>query len=256
MRILVKAYPQPSSKHEETVCCAGIDEKTREFLRLFPIRYRRLDPENRFERFDQVEMATTRHTPDPRPESYHVEEDSIRVTAKRDLSKESQVKLWAPFVADSLTALHVDQKQTGRSLGIVKPDPGSVSFKVKRLADADDESREMANQVYEQTSLLEDPLQPIPRPDYTFAYRFTSAGKHHTYQIYDWEVQAAYFSCRKRYGNEAMDRLIDMYEHDIPNRNLHLIMGNTKKRPWQFIIIGLLRSPVDPEELDKQTELF
>jgi hypothetical protein len=84
VRILVKAYPQPGNKYEETVCCAGIDEDSRELLRLFPIRYRRLSPENRFDRFDQVKMSMEQYTRDPRPESYHVDEDSLRVTAKGD----------------------------------------------------------------------------------------------------------------------------------------------------------------------------
>ena len=39
IRILVKAFPQPSTKHEETVCCAGVTEGGRELLRLYPIRY-------------------------------------------------------------------------------------------------------------------------------------------------------------------------------------------------------------------------
>lgn len=134
VRILVKAYPQPSNKYEETVCCAGIDEDSRELLRLFPIRYRRLSPENRFDRFDRVEMSTERYTRDPRPESYHVDEDSIRVTAKGDkLSLRSKVQLWAPFVADSLSALKDENKSMNRSLGIVRPDPGSVRFKVKPM---------------------------------------------------------------------------------------------------------------------------
>ena len=30
--ILVKAFPQPSQKYEETVCCAGIAEDTGELL--------------------------------------------------------------------------------------------------------------------------------------------------------------------------------------------------------------------------------
>lgn len=41
VRILVKAFPQPSNKHEETVCCAGVTEDGLELLRLYPIRYRR-----------------------------------------------------------------------------------------------------------------------------------------------------------------------------------------------------------------------
>jgi hypothetical protein len=35
VRILVKAFPQPSKAHEETVCCAGISEDGAELLRLF-----------------------------------------------------------------------------------------------------------------------------------------------------------------------------------------------------------------------------
>jgi hypothetical protein len=57
IRILVKAFPQPSTKHEETVCCAGVTEDTGELLRLFPIRYRRLNKADQFDRFDQVEMT-------------------------------------------------------------------------------------------------------------------------------------------------------------------------------------------------------
>jgi hypothetical protein len=32
VRILVKAFPQPSTKHEETVCCAGVTEDGLELL--------------------------------------------------------------------------------------------------------------------------------------------------------------------------------------------------------------------------------
>jgi len=42
IRILVKAFPQPSTKHEETVCCAGVTEDGLELLRLYPIRNRQI----------------------------------------------------------------------------------------------------------------------------------------------------------------------------------------------------------------------
>jgi hypothetical protein len=57
VRILVKAFPQPSKAHEETVCCAGISEDGTELLRLFPIRFRRLPKEHQFDRFDLVQMC-------------------------------------------------------------------------------------------------------------------------------------------------------------------------------------------------------
>lgn len=231
VRILVKAYPQPSNRYEETVCCAGIDEDSRELLRLFPIRYRRLSSENRFDRFDQVEMSMERYTPDPRPESYHVDEDSIRVTAKGDkLSPRSRVQLWAPFVADSLSGLQEEYKLTKRSLGIVRPDSGSVRFKVKPMDEVDDSDRELANDVYEQASLLEDPLKPLPRPEYNFIYHFKSAGKQHVCTIH-WEVQQAFIEYRRKYGEGAIGRMIEMYQNVIPTHNLHLIMGTMQKRP-------------------------
>lgn len=133
MRVLVKAFPQPSVKHEETVCVAAIAEDTRELLRLFPIRYRRLPTEHRFERFDQVTLTATKAESDPRPESFRVDEGSIQVTEKAaKLSEESRVQLWS-FVAESLAALYAENKVKGRSLGIVKPDPGSVEFKFKKV---------------------------------------------------------------------------------------------------------------------------
>lgn len=255
----MKAFPQPSTKYEETVCVAAISEDTRELLRLFPIRYRRLPPERRFERFDQVTLRV-RKASDPRPESYHVSEESIRVTGKASsLSEESKVRLWEPLVAPSLTVLYNENKRgVGRSLGIIRPDPGSVRFWRKPAEDASEADQEVAAEVYQQASLLETPLEPLPRPKYSFGYSFTSAGRPHNYQIHDWEVQAAFHNYKARYEDEehALKMLTDEYWQNIPSRNLHLIMGTMQKRPWQFIIIGLLRSRYDPADLRKQNQLF
>lgn len=57
--VLVKAYPQPSQKYEETVCCAGITAQG-EFVRIYPVRYRRLPPAKRFERWDIIEFESIR----------------------------------------------------------------------------------------------------------------------------------------------------------------------------------------------------
>jgi hypothetical protein len=118
---LVKAFPQPSARYEETVCCAGVCEDTGELLRLFPIRYRQLDEANRFDRYDLVEMTVTKAS-DPRPESFRVDEGSIRLIERgKALSDPQKVKLWQPFIAPSLIALEPDNKATGRSLGIIRP---------------------------------------------------------------------------------------------------------------------------------------
>ena len=256
VRILVKAFPQTSKAHEETVCCAGISEDGTELLRLFPIRFRRLPKEHQFDRFDLVAMTATKAS-DPRPESYRVDEASIRLIERDTLSNEAKVRLWQPFIAPSLKQLHEDNRASNRSLGIIRPDPGSIKFLVKPAKDANAEDRDLAEQVrqMQQSSLLEDPLTPIEKPEFAFSYRYTSVGKHE-HIIHDWEVQEAYRQYKRRYGADALDHLTRMYGETIPARNLHFIMGTMAAHPRTFIVIGLLRSDIDPAELAKQGKLF
>jgi hypothetical protein len=257
VHILVKAFPQPSRAHEETVCCAGITEDGRELLRVFPIRFRRLPIEQRFDRYDLVEMTATKAS-DFRPESYHVDETSIRlIQSGRTMPAETKVALWQPFIASSLKELYADNRATNRSLGIIKPDPSSIAFTVKRAKDANAADRQIAEEVrqMQQSSFLEDPLTPLEKPEFAFGYDFTSAGHPHGPMIHDWEVQEAYRRYKRKYGEEALERLKRMYGETIPNRNLHLVMGTMLAHPRTFIIIGLLRSGLDPAEVARQGEL-
>ena len=85
-----------------TVCCADATEDGQQMLRLFPIRFRRLPQEQQFDRFDLVELLATRAS-DPRPESYRVDENSIKLIEKGNtLTDEAKVRLWQPFIAPSL----------------------------------------------------------------------------------------------------------------------------------------------------------
>lgn len=254
---MVKAYPQPSRKHEETVCCAGITEDGLALLRLFPIRYRRLDKDDQFDRFDLVEMTLTKAS-DPRPESYRVDEDSIHVLERGSkLSDAARVRLWTPFIAPSLKSLIAENDANGRSLGIVKPDPGSLKFVVKEAAQSGAEDQELADMVFEQASLLEDPLKLLEKPKYSFSYHYTCAGHPHKHQIHDWEVQASFISYKCRYKTEAaaLEMMQQAFGEQIPQRNLHFIMGTMASHPKTFIVIGLLRSGLDPEEVSKQGTL-
>ena len=50
--------------------------------------------------------------------------------------------------------------------------------------------------------------------------------------------------------------VVQKYGENIPSRNLHFIMRNMAMRPWQFIVISLLRSGLDPDQLARQRVLF
>ncbi|MEJ8569000.1 hypothetical protein [Elongatibacter sediminis] len=256
VRILVKAFPQRSKKYEETVCCAGVCEETRKLLRLYPIRFRRLTDDQRFTRYDAVELVVTKASSDPRPESYRVSEDSIRVLERAKDAKfptEKKVSLWKPFIYSGLDELHELQSSAGTSLGIIRP--SSVRFRYKLYEPNDSESQGV---LQEQGLMFEEPLKALERPRYLFYFDFVSDGKEHSCQIQDWEVQQAFRAYVRRYNGEgkALEKLAQEYGENIPKANLHFVMGTMKARPYQFILIGVLRAQVSPEEVLEQMSLL
>ena len=59
--ILVMTYPNPSNSHMETICTAGMTEDG-EWVRLYPIDYRYLDPNKQFHKYQWIEIELgTRH---------------------------------------------------------------------------------------------------------------------------------------------------------------------------------------------------
>lgn len=245
--ILVKAYPQPSRAYQETVCCAGITE-TGEFVRLYPIRYRRLKPEARFERYDLVQVEGEKPRDDHRPESFHVDEDSIRIVRTgRSSDANSKPLIWLPYVSPSLDALRGanDDPERRTSLGIVMPDAGSVRFSWKPTAAADEADQAISASLQHQSSLIEDPLEPLDSPEYVFRVSWTSNGRKSEGAIHDWEVQAAYRAYKRKYHERALDMMKQQYQEEMAGRNLHFFLGTMKAHPKQFIIVGLLRSSPD-----------
>jgi len=126
------------------------------------------------------------------------------------------------------------------------------------LSRTTDEDRELACIITKQASLFEDPLRPLKPPKYSFFYQYASGGKPHKHTVQDWEAQAAYHKFRSRYGSEkaALEKMQERYAQDIPQRNPHFIMGNMHKRPWQFILIGILRPGDRLERAQTQPRLL
>jgi len=256
--ILVKAYPQPSQQYEETVCVAAVTED-HQLLRLYPIRFRHLAEKQRFSRFDWIEAEMTRATDDSRPESFRIKEDTLQILMPgKKVALEDRVRLWKPCIAPSLTALLSEQETAQRSLGIIRPDVGSVRFKFEQLDHANEEDQDTARSVYKQQSLIEASLDPLPKPEYVFRYQFTSAGTQHVMKLHDWEVEATYHKYKRRYGSpeRALKKMLEFYEQLAVAKNLHLIMGNMHKRPYQFIVIGVLRTTADVDHADAQQQLL
>jgi hypothetical protein len=67
--ITVKTYPTLSKKYDELVCTAGFDEEGN-WIRLYPIPFRKLDYQNRYKKYSWIELDMVKNTSDFRPESY------------------------------------------------------------------------------------------------------------------------------------------------------------------------------------------
>ncbi len=75
--ILVKTYPNPSHKYQETVCTAGITDDGK-WIRLYPVTYRELDEGQQYNKYDWIEVKVKKSN-DQRTESYRPDESSIKI---------------------------------------------------------------------------------------------------------------------------------------------------------------------------------
>lgn len=249
--MLVKTYPIPSNTYEETVCCAGIDAETREWIRMYPVNFRSLDEYSRFKKWQFVEATWVASTKDRRPESRRVHQDSIRAGEfLRAGSGWPARRGWLdPMVDGSLESLKIEQVRVGKSLGAIRPK------RIKRFIIRNAENWDKAaTDGLEQLSLRwTDSVAPrgnLERLPFDFLYEFEcddDSCPGHTMEIFDWELGEAYRNFRRRYaGREGPDgweaKLRQKYEVELPSRDLHLLLGTHHR--WQnWLIVGVVAPP-------------
>jgi hypothetical protein len=247
--VVVKTYPNPSSTYGETVCCAGVDLDSGEWVRLYPITFRRL-ADRQFDKFQEIRCRATRPRDDNRPESWRVDQDSIELVGE---PIKTGIRGWQsrmallPAADQSLEAIREAHAGGGTSLGMFRPK--EIVRLVKRTAEPWSEKqqaylrRQHLNLGAEVSRELSD-LEQIP---WSFAYEFRCdddrCTKTHTLSIIDWEIGAAYRNWKRTYGETWEGKLRQKFEVDLPATDLHLIVGNLNAHRATFVIIGLVRPP-------------
>lgn len=127
-RILIwgKTYPELSSRHTETVCTGGVLEDESP-VRLYPIPYRYLEGEKKFTNYQWITARIAKDTRDTRPESFHVEKDSLVCgevvpTSPDEWGKRAEIIFRnSKWLFDSVESLREKERKDGTSLGIVEP---------------------------------------------------------------------------------------------------------------------------------------
>lgn len=243
--ILVKASPQPSKKHSETVCCAGLKEDGT-WQRLFPIRFRRLKDDKAFKRWSIVKFQYRRPNDDNRLESCRVHEESISLRGEitRDSEKSS-------LVERALVASEKEATGKNQSLAVIRPE--NVSLTWKKLAKDELENAKMlfARQA-NQLSLLDDEIAAYEPCPYKFSMYYEDEGGPHTKTCADWETSAAFFNLRAKYDEQiVLQHLQNKYCEQYVKKGLVFALGNMKKRPQTWQLLGIF-----PVKDNKQPELF
>lgn len=252
--IVVKTYPSPAKNGVEVSCTAGITD-TNEWIRLFPITYRYLTSDKRFRKYQWIEVKVIKAS-DPRPESYKLDIDSIRIEPEPVSTTnywQARKHLVFQLKSPSLCSLKRERDKNGSpTLGIFRP-----KIIEQLIIKPDDESwSDNQLEILRQKSLLEsDPEVELQKIPYTFQYKFRcedEACTGHTMICTDWEMGESWRKWKRDYGNDWESKFRQRYEKDMIEKNdTHFYVGTIHQHPHTWIIIGLFYPPHQ-----KQPDLF
>ena len=174
MLVTVKAYPSISQTYGEAICVAGVrvDTDTPEWVRLYPVQFRSLPPEQRFSKYALIRLDAQQHSGDRRSETWRPNLESIEVVQKLPAGKHWPARRqWVePLIAPTMCELNRGRAggALGPSLGLVRP--ARVLDVV--AAAAEDWSQAQRNTLL-QGNLLNGPARrDLEKPGHAFAYRW------------------------------------------------------------------------------------
>ena len=244
--ILVRTYPIPAKKDIEVSCTAGITEQGK-WLRLFPIPYRFLEEDKRFKKYQWVDVSVMKAKSDPRPESYKLNADTIRIRdwVSPDNEWRERRRLIHPLIRPSLCGIQRERdEKLSPTLGIFKP------TEIRRLLIEQTVSEWTAQQLacLKQTDLFRaTPSRTLEKIPFIFRYEFQCADAScagHTLMCTDWEMGQSYRKWQRKYGTDWEREFRRKYEHEMINRfDTHFFVGTIHQYPNSWIIVGLFYPP-------------
>ena len=261
--ITVKTYPSPSDKYGETVCVAGVrlDRPAPEWVRLYPMKFRLVDYEQQFKKYEIVEIPVKpQGTVDPRPESMRPDQailTSVRqVDTKRNWAERRQLMgdlIGATTTCDLIAANKaVTYADSAPSLGLVQVLDAEVKVSPGDPWDSRQQAKVVAAaapSLFNQEGLKE--LEPAPYK-LTLSYRCAAAacGGHKPTMI-DWETGQAGRRWRRENGDaRAQEMLLDKYTSLFADDiDTHLYVGNMHQHRTSFSALGVWTPKVEAPSL-------
>lgn len=243
--ITVKTYPVPSKKYDETVCTAGITEDG-EWVRLYPVEFRKLEYDKQYKKYDWIEVTAERRTEDFRKESFkpigtcrvvgHMgTKDGWAERKALILNKVKVYKNISELISDSKTPNFV-------SLAVFKPtEILDFEFKEQDPNWSVEESKQL-------DMFASNNFKRVEKLPFKFKYIFKDeSGKSSKLTIIDWETGALFLRYKKDF-KLACEKVKEKYLNDFARgKDLYFFLGTTKeyhntaKNP--FLIIGTFHPP-------------
>lgn len=275
--VTVKAYPQLSRRHGESVCVAGMrqhGDESLSWVRLFPVHFRDLATDEKFKKYQYVDLAAREDTGDPRPETYRPDVDSIRPgeyldSRSRELSRRRAAV--EAVLSNSMCEVQRRSRDTGASLGAFRPaEVLDVEAVPAQEPDWKPEAKERFHADERQLDLLDpdkEPRQPIDKVPYDFKYVYrcedpgcAARGSPHQQTIIDWEAGALYRNLRCRGDDEAtaVEKVRGKFRDELcgSDRDVVFFTGNAKRRPNVFMVLGVFSPKNDSTAVEGQGTLF
>lgn len=240
--VTVKAYPSISTKYGEAICVAGVrlDTAAPEWVRLFPVRFRDLPFELRFEKYETITVEAQKHSTDQRAETWRPNVDSIQ---RGDAVRAggpwlARRRLVEPLIGPTMCQLHRGRKGggAGPSLGLVRP----ARIRGIRVTAESDWSPGQLGTVG-QGSLLTSKAELV-KPGHAFSYSYLCEEpgcKGHVQKIVDWELGETYRSWAF-HGEELIEAIKAKWLDEMcaGTREPMFFVGDQHRYPGQFLVLG------------------
>ena len=249
---MVRTYPTPARNGVEVSCTAAITDKG-EWLRLFPVPYRRLHANQKFSKYQWIDVGVTKAS-DPRPESHKISQQTIKVKSAvlaTDNGWQARKEIIFPLKAESMCALRRQRDAHGSpTLGIFQPATIEKLIIKPTAANWTQAELEMLRQGDLFESELAADLEKIP---FDFSYKLRCADPScntHTMKCTDWEMGQSWRKWRIDYGSDWEKAFRQKYELEMRDRfDTHFYVGTINKHPREWIIVGLFYPPKMPPKL-------
>ena len=253
--ITVKTYPAISAKYEELVCTAGFREDG-SWMRIYPIPFRKKTYEERYRKYDWIEMDLIKNERDFRPESYRPVPGSKIDVVKHvgtENNWEERKKICLKKVYDNLDELIAEAKnpEVCTSLATFKPaqildfyaEKTEREWDMKKLRKISAKRQQL--KLFSEEEDLEKEFQVVRKLPYKFKHRFRdSMGKERSLMMEDWKTgQLFWNSLEIQDERGAVEAVRKKYLHEfVETKDLYFFLGTTlqyhKRGPNPFIIVG------------------